>query len=117
MRSRLMTVTKRKCVSMLTLWTASSMPILVCSVVSQNLLYNVCFAHLLNGICITFYLTVASSCTISLSTTTVMHCRGLSPWKIQAQDSKLSLLELGFCCLGKLEELNLMWCISSSSRV
>ncbi|KAK3125891.1 hypothetical protein QOZ80_7BG0611060 [Eleusine coracana subsp. coracana] len=38
----------------------------------------------------------------------LQQARGLSAWKIHAPDSKLSFLELDFCCLGKLEELNLI---------
>ena len=63
-------------------------------------LYNVCFAewdlhHLL------------FDCCKQLQHLSLCNCDagGLSPWKIQAPDSKLSLLELDFCCLGKLEVL------------
>ena len=65
-------------------------------------LYNVCFAewdlhHLL------------FDCCKQLQHLSLCNCDagGLSPWKIQAPDSKLSLLELDFCCLGKLEVLYL----------
>jgi hypothetical protein len=63
-------------------------------------LYNVCFAewdlhHLLFDCCKQLQHLSLHNCDAG----------GLSAWKIKAPDSKLSLLELDFCCLGKLEVL------------
>lgn len=96
-----MTVMMRKCFSKLVQWMAFSVHIPICSIASQNSQFTM--SVLLNGTCITSYLTVASNCNISLSSTVMQG--GLSAWKIHAPDSKPSFLELDFCCLGKLEVL------------
>ncbi|XP_062190357.1 uncharacterized protein LOC133893371 [Phragmites australis] len=63
-------------------------------------LYNVCFAewdmhHLLFDCCKQLQHLYLFNCDAG----------GLSEWKIHAPNSKLSVLELCFCCLGKLEVL------------
>jgi hypothetical protein len=63
-------------------------------------LYNICFAdwdihHLLFDCCKQLRHLYLFNCDAG----------GMSAWKIHAPDSKLSVLELCFCCLGKLEVL------------
>ncbi|CAL4992503.1 unnamed protein product [Urochloa decumbens] len=63
---------------------------------------NVCFAkwdmhHLLFDCCKQLRCLFLSNCDMGV----------LSAWKIQAADSHLAVLELGACCLGKLEVLHL----------
>lgn len=63
-------------------------------------LYNICFAewdmhHVLFYCCKQLQYLYLSNCDAG----------GQSAWKIDAPDSKLSVLELYFCCLGKLEVL------------
>ncbi|KAK3152437.1 hypothetical protein QOZ80_2BG0158860 [Eleusine coracana subsp. coracana] len=63
-------------------------------------LYNICFAewdmhHVLFDCCKQLQYLYLSNCDAG----------GQSTWKIHAPDSKISVLELCFCCLGKLEVL------------
>ncbi|CAN6176463.1 unnamed protein product [Urochloa humidicola] len=65
---------------------------------SRLSLYNICFSdwdihHILFDCCKQLKHLYLSNCDAG----------GLSAWKIHAPDSKLSVLELSFCCLGKLE--------------